>query len=176
MIRLATSNFFDPHFYSLSNTNFVVLVAFLIFVAFLIYKGVPKLIGSLLDKRSNSIRNELKEAKNLREEAQEIFASYERKMVEVEKESAEIVTAAKKIATEQAKAAKLALAEQIDRRVAAGKDQIVAAEAAVERQIRTKAASIAVEVARDVLGAQLKGKNADALIDAAIKDVDANLN
>lgn len=176
MTRLATSNFFDPHFYSLSNTNFVVLVAFLIFVAFLFWKGVPKLIGSLLDKRADAIRSELEEAKKLHEEAKDIFAAYERKMAEVEKESAEIVSNAKKAAADQAEASKLKLAEQVERRVKAGKDQIASAEAAVERQIRAKASSIAIEVARDILGAQLKGKNANELIDAAIKNVDINLH
>lgn len=176
MIRLATGNIFSGEFYTLHNTNFVVLIAFALFVGFLIYKGVPKLVGGLLDKRADSIRNELEEAKKLRAEAKEIYASYERKMVEVEKESAEIIANAKKAAAEQSVMAKAKLEEQIAARVQSGKDQIASAEAAVERQIRLRASSIAIEVARSVLSEQLKGKNADDLIDAAIKNVDANLH
>ena len=177
MIRLASSNIFDiEHFWTLGNTNLVVLIAFLIFVAFLIYKGVPSLVTGLLDKRADSIRNELNEAKRLREEAQEIFAGYERKMAEVEKEADEIIKNAKKAAADHAVDAKAKLDAQIERRVASGKEQIASAEAAVERQIRERASAIAIEAARAVLGDQLKGKNAADLIDAAIKNVDQHLN
>ena len=66
-------------FFTLRNTDFVVLVSFLVFIGILFYFKVPTLIGGLLDKRAQTISAELDEARALREEAQTLLASYERK-------------------------------------------------------------------------------------------------
>ena len=59
-------------FVSLRNTDFIVLLAFIAFIGVLVYFKVPSLIGGMLDKRANTIRNELDEARKLREEAQKL--------------------------------------------------------------------------------------------------------
>jgi len=74
----------DGPFVSLRNTDFVVLLAFLGFVAVLVYFKVPGLLGSMLDKRADTIQSELDEARSLREEAQSLLASYERKQRDVQ--------------------------------------------------------------------------------------------
>ena len=53
-------------FFSLGNTDFIVTIAFLIFVGILIYYKVPTIIGDLLDKRAGGIRRDLDEAKRQR--------------------------------------------------------------------------------------------------------------
>ena len=45
--------------FSLDNTDFVVLISFLLFVGILIYFKVPTIIAKLLDKRSHDIKNEI---------------------------------------------------------------------------------------------------------------------
>ena len=50
-------------FFSLYNTNFVVMVAFIGFVALVMYLGVPKMLGKILDARTDGIRSELEEAR-----------------------------------------------------------------------------------------------------------------
>ena len=62
-------------FFSLYNTNFVVTVAFIGFVALVLYLGVPKMLGKMLDARADGIRAELEEARSLREEAKALLAS-----------------------------------------------------------------------------------------------------
>ncbi|MDA7744083.1 ATP F0F1 synthase subunit B, partial [bacterium] len=71
-------------FFSLYNTNFVVTVAFIGFVALVLYLGVPKMLGKMLDARADGIRAELEEARSLREEAKALLASYEKKQAEVQ--------------------------------------------------------------------------------------------
>ncbi|MCB1339356.1 MAG: ATP F0F1 synthase subunit B, partial [Maritimibacter sp.] len=66
-------------FFSLHNTNFIVLLAFIVFLAVLVYFKVPAMVAGMLDKRAAGISAELAEARALREEAQTILASYERK-------------------------------------------------------------------------------------------------
>ncbi len=66
-------------FFSLGNTNFIVLIAFLLFVGVLLYIRVPGMLTGMLDKRAVQIKADLDEARALREEAKTILASYERK-------------------------------------------------------------------------------------------------
>jgi len=73
----------DYGFFSLRNTDFIVLLSFLAFIGVLVYFKVPALLGGLLDKRAEAIRADLDQARRLREEAQEIYASYERRQREV---------------------------------------------------------------------------------------------
>ena len=60
----------------------------------------------MLDQRAVSIKTELDEARALREEAQTILASYERKQKEVSEQAARIVEDAKNEAKEAAEHAK----------------------------------------------------------------------
>ena len=64
--------------FSLKNTDFVVAIAFFIFIGVLVYFKVPKIIINLLDKRANTIRGEIEEASRLLEDAKSILAKSER--------------------------------------------------------------------------------------------------
>ena len=70
-------------FFSLWNSNFVVLIAFLVFVGILLWAKVPAKLGGMLDARAAQIKAELAEAKALREEARALLSSYEKKQKEV---------------------------------------------------------------------------------------------
>ena len=56
-------------FFSLHNNEFVVGLGFLCFIGIVIYMGLPKRIGNMLDDRAQMIRNNLDEARLLREQA-----------------------------------------------------------------------------------------------------------
>ena len=55
-------------FFSLHNTDFVVLMAFIVFVGILLYARVPARLTAILDARAVQIKADLAEAKALREE------------------------------------------------------------------------------------------------------------
>ena len=160
----------------LYDTNIVVAIAFIIFVGFLIYVGVPGMLTKMLDDRADKIKADLAEARALREEAQQILASYERKQKEVEQLAAEIVTKAKAEAQANAEAAKADLAESIERRIASAKDQIASAEAGAMREVKDRAVEVAVAAARDVIAQQMDAARANGLIDDAIEQVGAKLH
>lgn len=166
----------DKPFFSLANTDFVVSVAFLIFVGILLYFKVPGLVGGMLDKRADSIKSELDEAKALREEAQSLLATYERKQKEVQEQSARIVAAAKEEATNAANAAKADIAKSITRRLAAAEEQIANAEASAVKEVRDQAIAVAVGAAKDVIAKQMDAKSAGALIDDSIATVAEKLH
>jgi F-type H+-transporting ATPase subunit b len=163
-------------FISLGNTNFIVLIAFIIFVGILVYAGVPGKITGMLDARAEQIRRDLDEARALREEAKTILASYERKQKDVQEQSDRIVASAREEAMAVAEQAKADLKLSIARRVAAAHDQIASAEAAAVRAVREQAVSVAVAAAGDVLARQMTAEAAAASIDAAIMQVDAKLH
>lgn len=163
-------------FFSLANTDFVVLLAFLLFVGVLIYFKVPGRLAEMLDNRADGIRNDLAEARALREEAQTLLASYERKQAEVRAQADRIVEHAREEARIAAEETKASLAGMIERRVKAAEDQIASARDAAVRNVRDQAARVAVEAAAEVATKQVSGAKAAQLIDESIKTVAARLN
>lgn len=163
-------------FFSLQNSNFVVLIAFLVFVGILLYAKVPGRIGGMLDNRAAQIKAELEEARSLREEAKALLASYEKKQKDVQDQADQIVAAAKREAKAAADQAKEDLKTSIARRLVAAEEQIAAAEKGAIREVREKAISIAVAAAGEVLSKQMTAEGAAASIDAAIAQVDAKLH
>lgn len=163
-------------FFTLFNTDFVVTLAFLVFVGVLLYFKVPSLLMGMLDQRAEGIRSDLDEARALREEAQTVLASYERKQREVAEQSERIVAQAREEAQLAAEQAKADLEASIVRRVAAATDQIASAEAGALREVRDRAVSIAVDVAAQVIASKTSAAEANKLIDAAITDVETRLH
>lgn len=163
-------------FFSLWNTNFVVLLAFLVFVGIILWAKAPAKVGGMLDARAVQIKAELDEAKALREEARALLSSYEKKQKEVAEQSARIVASAREEAQAAATQAKADLKVAIARRLAAAEDQIAAAEASAIREVRERAIAVAVAAAGEVLGKQMTAEGAAASIDAAIDQVAAKLH
>lgn len=163
-------------FFSLNNTNFVVLIAFLLFVALLVYLKVPGKITGLLDGRAEGIQSELDEARALREEAQSILATYERKQKAVQELADKIVTSAKHEAEIAAEQAKEDLKVSIERRLVGAEEQIASAQAAAVKEVRDTAVSVAIAAAREVIAGKMTSEDAAGLIDSAIKDVSEKLH
>jgi len=151
------------------------LTGLILFLALMVYVGLPKMIAKMLDDRINKIESELEEAKRLREEAQSLLVEYERKRKTAEGDADEIVTAAREEAARLTEEANIALDELISRRTKAVEEKISQAEAQALVEVRARSADVAVEAARQLLTEQMPTKG-DALIDKAIKDVAAKLN
>ena len=163
-------------FFSLGNTDFIVTLAFLLFIGVLFYFKVPSLLAGMLDKRADGIKSELDEARALREEAQTLLASYERKQQEVKDQADRIVTSAKAEAQEAADQARADLEKSITRRMTAAEEQIESAQAAAVKEVRDQAIVIAIAAAKDVIAKQMTAAEGNALIDSAIADVDSKLH
>ncbi|WP_333714251.1 F0F1 ATP synthase subunit B [Yoonia sp.] len=166
----------DKPFFSLANTDFVVTIGFIVFIGILLYFKVPGLVGGMLDKRAQGIKSELDEARALRDEAQALLASYERKHKEVQEQADRIVASAKEEATNAAAAAKDDIARSITRRLAAAEEQIASAEANAVKEVRDQAIVVAVAAAKEVLAKQMDAASAGSLIDDAIEVVGDKLH
>ena len=166
----------DYPFFSLRNTDLIVLMGFVVFVGILLYFKVPAMITGMLDKRAEEIRAELAEARRLREEAQELRASFERKKTEVKEQAERIVAKARSDAELAAKQAREDLEHSIQRRLKAAEDQIASAEAAAVREVRNRAVQVAVAVSAELIGKNLSTADANRMIEDSIKTVEARLH
>jgi F-type H+-transporting ATPase subunit b len=163
-------------FFSLQNTDFVALLGFLVFIGILLYAKVPSKIAGMLDARAEGIRKDLEEAKALREEAQTILTSYERKTRDAKSQADDIVASAKREAEASAKQAKIDLEASVDRRMATATDQIESAKSAAIQEVRDRAIAVATAAAAEVIAKQMSEAEADTLIDQSIDTVAAKLH
>lgn len=157
------------------DNSFFALVGLIAFIAVLIYVGVPRIIGGMLDKQIAKIEHDLSEAKRLREEAAALLVEYEQKRAAAEREAEGIVTAAKEEAVRLTAEAQASLADLVARRTKSVEDKIAQAEAQAVAEVRARSADLAVEAARVVLTDEMN-KNGNKVIDKAIADVAGRLN
>jgi len=162
---------FDP-----GNPLFWVVVAFLTFVAVVIYYRVPAVISRMLDDRADAIRKELDEARKLREDAQALLADYQRKAREAESEAQTIIDQAKREAEGLAADARKALAESLERRSKIAEEKIARAESQALSEVRATAVESAVSAAHELLKTRAGGSVGDTLISQSISDLRGKLN
>ncbi|MEQ8379325.1 F0F1 ATP synthase subunit B family protein [Parvibaculum sp.] len=156
--------------------EFWVLVSFLGFVGLVLYYKVPGMVGGMLDKRAADIAAELDEARRLREEAQQLLASYQRKQREAMKEAEDIVTQAKAEAEQLAKETRANMEAQVDRRTKLAEDKIAQAETQAINDVRATAAEVAVGAARRVIADKVDASKDAQLIEKSISDLASKLH
>lgn len=166
----------DYPFFSLRNTDLIVLIAFVLFAGVLYYFKVPGIVTGLLDKRADDIRGELDEARRLREEALEVLAKFEKQQAGVQDQADRIVARAREDAQIAADQAKADMQASVERRIKAAQDQIASAEAAALREVRDRAARVAIAAAREVIARKLSDEDRRALVAASIRTVDQQLH
>jgi F-type H+-transporting ATPase subunit b len=160
----------------LQNPEFWVAVGFVIVIGLLLYIGVPKMVGKMLDDRARAIEAELGEAARLRAEAEALLTDYKRRAAGAEAEAAEIVTAARTDAERLADEMRAALAAQIERRGKQAQEKIAQAEAAAMAEIRALAADAAAGAAEKIIAARMDTKRASALVEQSLSDLGSKLN
>lgn len=159
--------FQDPSFWT--------MVAFFIFMG---AAGRPlvRLITVGLDKRADKISDDLDEAEKLRKEAQDLLASYQRKQRDALQEAEDILAHAKKEAERLAVQGRENLEASLERRRKLALERIAQAEAQALDTVRARTVDLALDATREFLAKELKRKQADALIDAAVEDLPGKLH
>lgn len=147
-----------------------VALAVLLFIGIVFYLGVPGKLMAALDDRAQKIQDELDEARKLREEAQELLASYTRKQRAAEKEAEEIVALAKHEAKLYAEEMRANLKDQLARRAEAANARIAQAEAQATELVRDRAVEMAVKAAESALTTSVTAAAKSKLVDDSIKD------
>lgn len=158
------------------DATFFAFVGFVIFLAVVVYLKVPGMMAKSLDDRADQIRNELAEAKRLREEAQHLLAEYQRKRKEAEAEAAHIVAAAEREAEMLTAEAKRKTEEFVANRTALSEQKIKQAEVDAMKAVRSAAVDLAITAAETVLAKQADAKVQSELFGNAVGEVKTRLN
>jgi F-type H+-transporting ATPase subunit b len=158
------------------DATFFALVGLILFLALIAYLKVPGMLTKSLDQRAVTIRNELDEAKRLREEAQQLLAEYQRKRKEAEAEAAQIVAAAEREAAAITEEARHNTEEFVARRNALSEQKIRQAEADAIGAVRSAAVDLAVAAAEKVIALKADAATQQALFSDGIATVKTRLN
>ena len=169
-MQILAGGLLDP-----GSAEFWVMISFLAFIALLIYYKVPGMVTGLLDKRADAIREELDQARRLREDAQALLADYKRKKAEAEHEAKEIIDRAKHDAEAMAAETREALKESLTRRTKLADEKIARAEAQAISEVQSRAIDSALAAAEALLKEKVTGKKAGSLVDDGIKGLKSNL-
>ena len=160
----------------LSTPEFWVAVSFVGFVLLIVYYKIPGKLGELLDKRAEKIRDELDEARRLREEAQAMLADFERKQRDAEKEAASIITLAKQEAEALANETREKLKDTLERRTKMAEDKIARAEEQAISEVRSVAVNVAIAAAEQIIESKMTPAASKKLVDESIKGLKTKLN
>ena len=168
----STNNSVPEAFYV--SPAFWVAISFAIFIA-VAAKPVWKYVTSALDKKIDAIELSIEEATKLREEAQDLLASFKRKIADAEKEAESIISQARDEAATIKDRMIINLEESLERREKLAISKISQAESDAMKEAQSMTANIALEATRQLLVQNIKDIKADELIDSAINDLTANL-
>ncbi len=157
-------------FFSLYNTDFVVTIAFLLFVGLLVWLKVPGKVTGMLDRRADGIRKDLDEARKLRDDAKALLEASEQKKKDIEEQTEIMVQRAHEEAKAAAEQAREDLQATVERRIQSAQDRIASAEADAIREVQDAAVKVAVAAAAEVIAERMSQKDADAMIEDAISN------
>lgn len=160
----------DPTAFGLDATVWV-SIAMLVFLGILVWKGVPRAIGAMLDKRIAEISKQLSEAEQLRLDAEALKAEYEAKLATAAKEADEMRVRATSEAETLVAKAKADATALIGRRKQMAEDRIAAAEATALSEVRAATAKAATAAAAALIADKHDAKADKALVDHAIAGV-----
>ena len=149
-------------------------LAFLIVLAFFIWKGLPRL-NAALDARAAAIEGGIKRAEVAQAEAQAALEKYTAQLADGRAEAAQI----REQARDDAKAIRAELLEQAQadaaRVVAGAKAQIEVERAAALASLRTEVGSLALGLASTVIGESLgDDKRSNDIVDRFLADLEAS--
>ena len=157
----------EPTAFGMDATQWVALAMIAVF-AILIWKKVPAAIGTALDRKIATIRDQLEEAKQLRAEAEALKAEYEARAAAADAEAATMIERARHEAEAIVEQAQADTAALIERRTRMAENKIAAAERAAIDQVRDRAATAAAAAAARLIEEDLDAKGDRAMVDETI--------
>jgi F-type H+-transporting ATPase subunit b len=162
----------DVPFLSLDNTNLVVLIAFLAFIAILLYLKVPAKITDLLDNRQQSIKDEIDSATSILEESKSLLADLEREhkfnIAKAKTILSDAEIEAKRFLTDSKKEIRIA----IERKIKLAEEQIKASEELVIKSIKDRAIDKAFLITESQLRELPKSKLNKTLLEDSLASLE----
>jgi F-type H+-transporting ATPase subunit b len=154
---------------------FAVAVSTVAFVGFA-YKPVKRALLGALDSRSDLIARELEEATRLREEAQALLASFQRKREDALAEAQQIVSDAKLASVKMTEQAQHDLEHALNQRISQAMNKIGQAEASALKDVQNNIVYIAMATAHSLLLEGISKDTADEVVNRAAQEIAKKLH
>ena len=161
--------------FSLNNTDFVVLISFLVFVGVLIYFGVPGIIAKFLDKRAEDIGSEINEASKILEDAKTLLSCLEEEHKKNGISIKQMIENAKSKAKSEEDKSKKYIEDLIKARISSAEEQVQSSERKIITEIKDTAINMGFRKARARLDKELTEENYRLHFDQSMKMVKASL-
>ena len=158
------------------DATFFALVGLVLFFVLIAYLKVPRMLNASLDERADNIRDELAEAKRLREEAQHLLAESQRTRKEAEADAANIIASAEREAAALTAEAKVKTEEFVARRTALSEQKIKQAETDAIGAVRSAAVDIAIAASQKLIAEKTTAAAKAKLFKSAVGEVKSRLN
>lgn len=159
----------------LHDTNFWVLISFVIFIGVFLKYGKATALKSLDDK-INSIKLELSHAENLRVQAQELLAEYQRKHKDALSEAEAIIADAKKHAETIRLKAEEDMARTQKRREAQLQEKLERIEQNARQDIESYTAKIIIDATRQIMTESMDEKSDKSIIENTLSTANKSLH
>ena len=122
------------------------------------------------------LQNSLNEAANLREEAQQLLAEYQRKQRDAVKETEDLLQNAKSEVDRITDDAYQKLNASLKRREELAIEKITQMEAEAIRSVRVRSVEISIAATRKLIANNIDKNKSEAIIDAAISDLSSKMH
>jgi F-type H+-transporting ATPase subunit b len=153
------------------DATFFAFVAFAAFFVVLMFLGVPGMILSALDARSQAIAKELHDARRMREEAEKLLADYQAKRAQAEADAKTIVDMAKEQAAAVAEETRQSMMAAMARREKQVDDRISNAETKAVDEVRAAAAEAAIAAAERMIRERMNDATQAALVEEGVGEM-----
>ncbi|MGE4314341.1 MAG: hypothetical protein AB7E85_08755 [Pseudobdellovibrionaceae bacterium] len=157
-----------------ANTANWVAISFVIF-AFVAYKAGRASVLNSLDEKIEKIKRDLHTAENLRVEAQELLAQYQRKQREANSEAKRILDTAKKHTAQIQAQAEEQLEEAAMRRESWLAARLERMEADAIKEIKAQASELAIAATTEILSTRIDQDINARLIDQTLEELPQKL-
>ena len=148
-----------------------VLVAFVIFVILALVAKAPNMIAKLLDSEIDRIKNELDDARKLKEDANSLLADYERKVQNAKEEAEKILDQDKTTAKNHDKSARKKVEEYIKRAEQQSIEKIAQAEKMALSKVNQEIVSNSIEVAEKIVSENITEDNSKKLFSQSVQQI-----
>ncbi|WP_343343011.1 hypothetical protein WJT74_06710 [Sphingomicrobium sp. XHP0239] len=145
-----------------------VAIAMTLVILLMVWKRVPGAIGKSLDAKIAAIREQLDEARQLREEAEKLRTEYEGKAKAAEKDAAAIRARADEEAAQIIAKAETDATDMVARKKAMAEAKIASEQRAAVAELKAKTAMAAKAAAAQIIAAKADSDTDAKLIDEAI--------
>lgn len=160
----------NPEFFASQIVWLVISFALLLIV---VWKFVTPALTQTLDERAHQIRTDLKNAEQLKADAEKTLADYTAKLEKAQDEAANMIATARKEAEDLANKRVADLDAELKRKAELAEASIEQAQAKAMEELRTQIAELTVLATEKAISAQLDTAKAEEFTNQAIKELNA---